>query len=104
MSEAIQIAKTIAEQIGLRRMFALGAKNKIALNESADKRGGLQFSASLFGKRNCKVIVELTHSDTYNVLILGPRAYVSIAEMKDIHCEELGDEIEAAVEKHFAKR
>ncbi len=104
MSEAIQIAKTIAEQIGLRRLFALGCKNKMALAESADKRGGLQFSASLFGKQNCKVIVELTHSDTYNVLILKPRAHVVLAEMKDLHCDQIGDEIEAAVEKHFSKR
>lgn len=104
MSEQIQIAKIIAEQIGTRRMFALGATQRMALNESADKRGGLQFKASLFGNRQCKVIVELTHSDTYNVLILKPRAHVVIAEAKDIHCEELGDFIEATVEQHFASR
>lgn len=104
MSHQIEIAKIIAEQIGLRRMFAIGATNRIALSESADKRGGLQFKASLFGNRQCKVIVELTHSDTYRVLILKPRAYVVIADMKDIHCEELGDIIEATVEKHFANR
>jgi hypothetical protein len=102
MSQQIQIAKTIAEQIGMGRMWAMGAKNRVALNESGGVVGGLQFSASLFGKRQCKVIVQLTAMYTYNLLIIKPRAYVVIAEMKDIYCEELGDMIEAVVERHFA--
>lgn len=102
MSKQIEIAKTVAEQIGNRRLWALGAKNKIAISERGTVVGGLQFSASLYGKKNCKVIVELTGMDTYNVLLLKPRAYVVLGKATDIHCEELGELVESMVE-HFFK-
>jgi len=102
MTTQLQIAQTIAQQIGGRRLMALGAKNRLALSESADKRGGLQFTASLFGRRSCRVIVELTHSDTYRVLVLKPRAYVVIAKLDDVYCEDLGNLVEFQVEKHFS--
>ena len=102
MSPTIEIAKTIASQIGGRRLKALGAASRVALAPTPAQQGGLEFKASLFGRRQCLVNVALTHRDTYTVSVLKPRSRSVIARFDDIHCEELGAEIELAVETHFA--
>ena len=102
MSIQLEIAKTVAQQIGSRRLGALGATKKTALRKQDGVLGGLQFSASLFGKKNCQVIVQLKPSDTYTVMLLKPRAYMPLCEASDIYCEELGQLVESMVEEFFA--
>ena len=102
MSHQVMIAKTVAEQIGGRRLGALGATKKIALRATDKIRGGLQFSASLYGKKQCKVVVELMPADTYRVSLIKPRTLVVVSKADDIYADEVGPLVESMVEHFFA--
>ena len=104
MSTQIQIAKTIAAQIGGRTMMALGATKLTALSEGPDRVGGLQFDCSLFGSAKCRVVVVLTGADLYNLQVLYPRNGKVFQTGAEIFCEEISGEVEMAVEKFFAAK
>lgn len=103
MSYQVQIARTIASQIGTRRMWALGAKKLTAMPETDKARGGLTFKASLYGRQQCLVTVVLTPADLYDYVVFAPRSMKALASGKGVFCEDIGAEIECAVERHFSK-
>lgn len=103
MSAALQIAKTIQSQIGSRRMMALGATKLRAVPGGVGHFGGLNFKASLFGSKQCRVTITLNAADTYDYMVLAARSDTVLALGKGLYCDNIGTEIELAVEKHFAR-
>lgn len=103
MSRQVEIARTITTQIHKNELWAIGAKNFVALSETAFRIGGLQFDASLFGRGRCKVVIELNGKDLYNVTVLTGRQYNQIvAKHVDIFCEDLEYNVVKSVEDRFA--
>ena len=106
MSEYTDTAKVIIDQINAagprfpRITQMIGAKHFTALNNDSviDRgewiRGGVMFSIAYMKKdvRGVKVIVELTASDTYNVVIGRTRGvnFTVLERHDDIYCDGLG--------------
>lgn len=105
MSISLEIAKTIQAQIGRQILWSIGCQKMIALNETENRIGGLQFQASLFGKFRCLVVVELNGRDTYRVKLCNPRTGAVIKEIgDDIYADMLGDMVEESVEQYFQSK
>lgn len=105
MSVSLEIAKTIQAQIGKQILWAIGCQKMMALNETENRLGGLQFQASLFGKFRCVVTVELNGRDTYRVKLTNPRTGALIKEVgDDVYADVLGNLIEESVEQYFASK
>jgi len=104
MSKQLELAKTIADQIGFRTLMALGAKDKKVIHGAEGHSGGLFFAVSLFGDKRtaCTVSVVLNGKDLYNVLILHRRT-IEVFSATDLYAEDLGPTIEYEIESFFAK-
>lgn len=92
MSKATEIAATIIQQMG-GNMFRMmtGAKDFVALNETENQAGGVQFGIGKNAKGINKVVVRLTWMDTYEVDFLKIRKMEvkKIVEAKDVYCDTL---------------
>ena len=90
MTTATSIAKTIKDQIGHSTLLCIGANNLVALPESDNVLGGLQFKIG----RNPKlagggwVTVYLNANDTYTVKIQDARGNMRL-EVSDVYCDNL---------------
>lgn len=99
--EKKEVAKAIMSQISRNELWAIGAKNFISL--STTDFGGLQFDASLFGRKKCKVAIILTAEDLYNVCVFkGKLCDKVVGSARGVFCENLEEVVIEIVEKHFA--
>lgn len=99
--DKMEVAKTIKSQIRWNELFAIGAKNYVSLSSS--NFGGLSFDASLFGKKKCKVAIELNGADLYNVCVFkGKMCEKLVGSAAGVFCEDLTDVVVSMVEGHFA--
>ena len=96
----IEIAKTIHSQIDKMTMMRIGAEKLTSMMKNEKRSGGLMFKASLFGRRQCQVYIELMPSDTYTVTIASIRGKV-IEKTEDVYFDNLSWIINCGVEKHF---
>jgi hypothetical protein len=101
MTNTIEIARTIQAQIPARERMAIGATKFVAMNATDKRMGGLMFSASLFGRKNCHVAVELNHADLYNITVTT-RAGKVLERQADVYAEDMGPEVILACERYFA--
>ncbi|WP_158729054.1 MULTISPECIES: hypothetical protein [unclassified Flavobacterium] len=88
----MEIAKTIIEQIKYADKWALmayGSKNFLALPESKDFQGGLQFQVNGL-KHKGTVRIQLKWIDTYTILFISKKGD-TIKEVKDVYCDMLVD-------------
>ena len=99
--EKKEVAKTIISQINRMELMAIGAKNFVSL--SSTDFGGVQFDASLFGRKRCKVAIVLTGEDLYNVCVFTGKLCDKVAgSAKGVFCEDLTGVVVELVEKRFA--
>jgi hypothetical protein len=99
MSRAL--ATTIKSQIQPMELCAIGATKFVALKERDAYLGGLQFNASFFGRKNCKVIILLHASDTYHVAVYAGRSLKYVGGAKDVYAEDLTGIVVELVEGFF---
>ena len=88
----MEIAKTILEQIKYGDKWALmayGAKNYIALPESAEYQGGLQFQVNGL-KHKGTVRVQLKWIDTYTITFINKKGD-AVKVVEDVYCDTLVD-------------
>ncbi|MFV8343629.1 hypothetical protein [Flavobacterium sp. XS2P39] len=88
----MKIAKTIIEQIKYADKWALmayGSKNFIALPESKEYQGGLQFQCSGFRHKGT-VRIQLKWIDTYTISFISKKGEI-IKEVNDVYCDMLVD-------------
>ena len=102
MNKQIEIANTIKSQISRTELWAIGAKNFMALPETKEQDGGLQFSASLLGSKNIAVRIVLAWNDTYTVSFLAPRSGKVLSTLEGVYCDNLESVVIDTVEKRFA--
>jgi len=96
------IASTIQRQINFKELMAIGAQTFYALPNTKTHLGGLQFSASLFGKKPVTVKVLLNGCDLYDITInskLGSKK--ELLNITDIYCDQLTEIIINNIEKHW---
>ena len=99
--EKLEVAKTIRSQINPMELMAIGAKNYISLNTT--DFGGLQFDASFFGRKKCKIVIILTGADLYNVCVFkGKLCEKVVGSAKGVFCEDLTEAVVGIVERNFA--
>jgi hypothetical protein len=88
----MEIARTILEQIKYGDKWALmayGAKNFIALTESKEFQGGLQFEVN--GLRHKGIVrIQLKWIDTYTITFINKRSEI-VKEVEDVYCDMLVD-------------
>jgi hypothetical protein len=88
----MEIAKTILEQIKYADKWALmayGSKNFIALPESKEYQGGLQFQCSGIVHKGL-VRIQLKWINTYTVSFVNKNGD-TIKEVEDVYCDMLVD-------------
>jgi len=95
-----EIAQTIISQIGVMNLGAMGARKRVALDSVDGRLGGLRFEASLFDRRHCNVMIELTPNDYYRVSVTRLSG-TEIASFDDVDFEQLPTIVRNTVEKHF---
>lgn len=86
------IARTIIEQIKYADKWALmayGSTNFVALPESKEFQGGVQFQVNGFHFKGT-VRIQLKWIDTYTITFIGKKANV-IKEVEDVYCDMLVD-------------
>ena len=86
----MEIAKTIIAQINYADKWALmayGSKNYMALPESKEYQGGLQFKVNGFHHKGF-VRVQLKWIDTYTITFLNKKGDVK-KEVEDVYCDML---------------
>jgi hypothetical protein len=94
-----QIALTILRQARAGQplnLAAVGARDYVALDANANRRGGVMFRVTIKRHLFHKIIVELTHLDEYNVILWGgARKAVDgeIIEERMAWCDTLADTI-----------
>ncbi len=101
--EKKEVAKTILSQINRMELMAIGAKNYVSLSSASF--GGLQFDASLFGRKQTRVVICLDGNDLYNVAVYKKTAkgLTRFASAQDVYAENLTDFVVSLVEKRFAE-
>lgn len=88
----MEIAKTIISQIKYADKWALmayGSTNYVALPESKEYQGGLQFQCSGF-KHKGTVRIQLKWIDTYTTSPISKKGE-TIKEVNDVYCDMLVD-------------
>lgn len=68
------IAQTIINQINVGDRWclaAVGARDYVALDANENQRGGIMFRVTINSRLFHKIIIELTHSDEYKVVLWG---------------------------------
>ena len=98
-----QIAETIMQQIRATDKWAMGAwgaRERVILNQTSERRGGLMFRVS-GSKLRGKVTIELTYLDTYNVTSYRFRNHQAhvVSAATDIYCDRLMDTVNSMGEK-----
>jgi hypothetical protein len=91
-TRTLEIAQTIREQINYADKWALmayGSKNYIALRESKEYQGGLQFSVNGFHHKGI-VRIQLKWIDTYTISFLNKKSKI-VKEVEDVYCDMLVD-------------
>lgn len=86
----MEIARTIIEQIKYTDKWALmayGSRNFIALSESKDYQGGLQFQVNGF-HHNGLVRIQLKWIDTYTITFISKKGEI-VKEVEDVYCDML---------------
>ncbi|SNR32455.1 hypothetical protein SAMN06265371_101274 [Lutibacter agarilyticus] len=86
----MEIAKTIIAQINYADKWALmayGSRNYVALPESKEYQGGLQFKVNGFHHKGF-VRVQLKWIDTYTITFLNKKGDVK-KEVEDVYCDML---------------
>ena len=88
----MEIAKTILEQIKYGDKWALmayGSRNFVALKESKEFQGGLQFQVN--GVKHKGIVrVQLKWIDTYTITFINEKG-VTVKEVEDVYCDMLVD-------------
>lgn len=97
----LALATEIKSQINPMELCAIGATQYVAIAPSDKYSGGLQFNASFFGRKNCKVIILLDPSDTYHVAVYAGRNLRYVGGAKDVYAEDLTGVIVEKVETFF---
>lgn len=97
------IARTIFRQIYATDRYALtawGTFEHVALDVTSERRGGVMFQVH-GSKLQGKVVVELTHLDTYYIRSYRTRSGEArlINEAHDVYCEQLMSVIDGMVER-----
>ena len=88
----MEIAKTILEQIKYGDKWALmayGSKHFVALPESKEFQGGLQFEVNGL-KHIGTVRIQLKWIDTYTITFINKKG-VTVKEVEDVYCDMLLD-------------
>jgi hypothetical protein len=88
----MEIARTIIEQIKYADKWALmayGSRNFIALPESKDYQGGLQFQVNGFHHKGF-VKIQLKWIDTYTITFISKKGEI-VKEVEDVYCDMLVD-------------
>jgi hypothetical protein len=88
----MEIAKTILEQIKYGDKWALmayGSKNFVALSESKEYQGGLQFQVNGYNHKGI-VKVQLKWIDTYTITFINKKGD-AVKEVEDVYCDMLVD-------------
>ncbi len=91
-SKTMEIAKTIIEQIKYADKWALmayGSKNFLALLESKDYQGGVQFQVNGYHHKGV-VRIQLKWIDTYTISFLSKNGE-TVKEVEDVYCDMLID-------------
>jgi len=86
----MEIAKTIIAQINYADKWALmayGSRNYVALPESKEYQGGLQFKVNGYHHKGF-VRVQLKWIDTYTITFLNKKGDVK-KEVEDVYCDML---------------
>jgi hypothetical protein len=86
----MEIAKTIIAQINYADKWALmayGSRNYVALPESREYQGGLQFKVNGLHHKGF-VRVQLKWIDTYTITFLNKKGDVK-KEVEDVYCDML---------------
>lgn len=86
----MEIAKTIIAQINYADKWALmayGSSNYVALTESKEYQGGLQFKVNGLHHKGF-VRVQLKWIDTYTITFLNKKGDVK-KEVEDVYCDML---------------
>lgn len=89
-SRALEIARTIVNQIKYADKWALGAwkcQNLVALPESKEFAGGLRFKVNGL-KFKGYVAIELRWVDDYTITFINKQKQV-VKELKGIYCDQL---------------
>ena len=100
MSEHMQVAQTIKEQLyvgGLMKVGSWGTHQFIALTPTKHYTGGLRFKVSGRLFRGL-VQVLLMPNDTYTVELIQRRTYEVKERREDIYCDMLTEVIDRLVE------
>ena len=93
------IAQTIIAQIKAADRWCLaacGARDYVALDATEDRIGGLSFRVTIKPNLFHKVIIELTHSDDYRVILWGgARSVLRGEELAEefCYCENLAETV-----------
>lgn len=88
----MQIAKTIISQIKYTDKWALmayGSTNYVALPESKEFQGGLQFKVNGY-KHKGIVRIQLKWIDTYTITFVSKKGEI-IKKVEDVYCDMLVD-------------
>lgn len=88
----MEIAKTIIEQIKYADKWALmayGSSNFLALPESKEYQGGLEFQVNGFHHKGT-VRIQLKWIDTYTISFISKKGEV-VKEVEDVYCDMLVD-------------
>ena len=99
MTEASTIAGTIRHQIMASDYWCLaacGAREYVALDENAERQGGLMFRVTITARKFHKVIIELTHGDEYLVKLVKiqrPSYTATTVEEHGCCCDNLAEVI-----------
>lgn len=86
----MEIARTIIEQIKYSDKWALmayGSKNFVAMQESKEFQGGLQFQVNGFHFKGT-VRIQLKWIDTYTITFISKKGEV-VKEVEDVYCDML---------------
>lgn len=86
----MEIARTIIEQIKYADKWALmayGSRNFVALPESKEYQGGIQFQVNGFHFKGI-VKIQLKWIDTYTITFVSKRGEV-VKEVEDVFCDML---------------
>lgn len=88
----MEIARTIIEQIKYADKWALmayGSRNFVALPESKEYQGGLQFQVNGLSHKGT-VRIQLKWIDTYSITFINKRSEI-VKEVDDVYCDMLVD-------------
>jgi len=98
-SQNVLIADTIRRQISGTDKWCLaacGAREYVALDNNSDRRGGIQFRVTIKPRTYHKIVIELTHMDSYRVQLfkISWKTYEATVEREaECYADELAQTV-----------